>query len=212
MGAGGVPQAGVPPVRAEVVHRSERTRVTRLFLPGGTVICKEPLGPDPQRRTRREVVMLERLRGVAGVAQLADAPQHPGSVLLADVGEVSLPEAAKPLSAGELAGVAAGLARAVAGMHAPGVLHRDIAPAHVVLSGGGVPCLVDFALALPVADIRPGFVPYAEIAGRWRTWRRSRPGGPPGRWISGPTCARWAQCCMSWRPGRRRSVPGIRCG
>ena len=128
MGAGGVPQAGVPPVRAEVVHRSERTRVTRLFLPGGTVICKEPLGPDPQRRTRREVVMLERLRGVAGVAQLADAPQHPGSVLLADVGEVSLPEAAKPLSAGELAGVAAGLARAVAGMHAPGVLHRDIAP------------------------------------------------------------------------------------
>jgi len=35
-----------PPVRAEVVHESERTRVTRLFFPGRTVIRKEPLGPD----------------------------------------------------------------------------------------------------------------------------------------------------------------------
>ena len=26
-----------PPVRAEVVHHSERTRVTRLFLPEGTM-------------------------------------------------------------------------------------------------------------------------------------------------------------------------------
>src|SRR5271165_6065822 len=50
-------------------------------------------------------------------------------------------------------------------MHARGVMHRDITPANVVLSGGGVPCLVGFALALPVADIRPAFVPYAEIAG-----------------------------------------------
>ena len=165
VGAGRVPPGGDPPVRAEVVHHSERTRVTRLFLPEGTVIRKEPLGPDAERRVRREVVMLERLRGVAGVAQLADGPRDPGSVLLADGGEVSLAEVAKPVPAGELAGVAAGLARAVAGMHARGVLHGDVAPANVVLSGGGVPCLVDFALALPAAEIRPGFVPYAEIAG-----------------------------------------------
>jgi len=99
------------------------------------------------------------------VAQLADAPRHPGSVLLSDAGEVSLAEVPKPLSAGELAWVAAGLGRSVAGMHARGVMHRDITPANVVLSGGGVPCLVGFALALPVADIRPAFVPYAEIAG-----------------------------------------------
>ena len=72
---------------------------------------------------------------------------------------------AKPLSAGQLADVAAGLARAVAGMHARGVLHRDIAPANIVLSGGGVPCLVDFALAMPVAEIRPEFTHFAGIAG-----------------------------------------------
>jgi len=34
VGAGRVPPGGDPPVRAEVVHRSERTRVTRLFLSG----------------------------------------------------------------------------------------------------------------------------------------------------------------------------------
>ena len=37
--------------------------------------------------------------------------------------------------------------------------------------------------------------------GRWRTWRRSRPGGPAGRWTSAPTCTRWARRCTSWPPG-----------
>ncbi|MCU1651287.1 MAG: serine/threonine protein kinase, partial [Pseudonocardia sp.] len=44
-----------PPVGAEVVHESQRTRVTRLFLPGGTVIRKQPLGADAPRRLRHEL-------------------------------------------------------------------------------------------------------------------------------------------------------------
>ena len=77
MGAGGVRPGPDPFLRAEVVHSSERTRVTRLFLPGRTVIRKEPLGPDAERRVRHEVAMLERLLGVAGVAQLAEAAAVP---------------------------------------------------------------------------------------------------------------------------------------
>ena len=50
MGASGVLPGPDPPSRAEIVHYSERTRVTRLFLPGRTVIRKEPLGPDADRR------------------------------------------------------------------------------------------------------------------------------------------------------------------
>ena len=50
MGPGGVLPGRDPPIRAEVVHESARTRVSRLFLPGGTVIRKEPLGPDAERR------------------------------------------------------------------------------------------------------------------------------------------------------------------
>ena len=67
MSSGGVLPGWDPSVRAEVVHESERTRVTRLFLSGRTVIRKQPLGPDAERRIRHETSILERLRGVAGV-------------------------------------------------------------------------------------------------------------------------------------------------
>src|ERR1700761_6980266 len=154
-----------PPLRAEVVHESGRTRITRLFLPGGTVIRKEPLGADRERRVHHETGMLERLRGVAGVAQLARAPRYPGSVVLADAGGVSLAEVTKPLAAAELARLAVRLGQAVAGMHRRGVMHLDIAPANIVVSDDGMPCLVDFALATSVAEIQPEFTHHAQIAG-----------------------------------------------
>ena len=120
MEAGGVRPGPDPFLRAEIVHSSERTRITRLFLPARTVIRKEPLGPDADRRVRHEAAMLERLRGVAGVAQRAEAPRCPGSVVLADAGGASLAGMTRPLPAGELAGLGLGLARAVAGMHERG--------------------------------------------------------------------------------------------
>ena len=165
MGPGEVPPGRDLPVRAEIVHESDRTRVTRLFLPGGTVIRKEPLGPDAERRARHEAAMLERLRGVAGVVQLADAPQDPGSVVLADAGRTSLAGLAKPLPADELARLAVGLARAVAGMHRRGIMHRDITPANVVVSGDIAPCLVDFALAAPLAELGPELTYHTEMVG-----------------------------------------------
>src|SRR6201996_5098255 len=154
-----------PFLRAEVVHESERTRITRLFLPGRTVIRKEPLGPDAERRVRHEVAMLGRLRGVNGLAQFADGSRYPGSVVLADYGETTLAGMTKPLAAGDLAGLGLGLALAVAGMHQRGIMPRDISPANVVLSGDGAPCLVDFALAASVAEIRPEFTHHSEIVG-----------------------------------------------
>jgi hypothetical protein len=143
---GGLPGPDKP-VPAEIVHESGRTRISRLVLPRGTVIRKEPLGPDGERRVRHEVAMLERLRGVAGVAQLAGAPRYPGSVMLADAGRTSLAGGAAPLAVDELAGLAARLGQAVAGMHRRGVMHRDITPANNVLSDDSRPCLVDFALS-----------------------------------------------------------------
>jgi predicted ATPase/signal transduction histidine kinase len=153
------------PAPAEIVHESGRTRITRLLLPGGTVIRKEPLGPDSEGRVRHEVAMLERVRGVAGAAQLAGAPRYPGSVMLADAGRDSLAGVPKPLAAEDLAGLALGVARAVAGMHGRGVMHRDITPSNVVISDSGAPCLVDFALATSVAEIRPEFTHHSEITG-----------------------------------------------
>src|SRR5262245_27433714 len=135
-----------PSVRTETVHKSERTRVTRLVFAGRSVVRKEPLGPDAQRRLRHELAFLERLGGVDGVARLVEAPQCPGSIVLADAGRVSLAGVAKPLAVEDLMGLAVELARAVAGMHGRGVMHRDITPANIVVSCGGVPCLIDFTL------------------------------------------------------------------
>ena len=149
----------------EIVHETERTRVVRLLLPGRAVIRKEPLGPAAQRRVRHEVAMLERLRGVVGVAQLLEAPRYQGSIVMADAGGMSLAELAKPLAVAELIGLAVELARAVAAMHRRGVLHRDLTPANIVISADGAPCLVDFALAMSLAEIRPEFTHHTEIVG-----------------------------------------------
>ena len=165
MGSGGMLPARDPPAGAEIVHEGGRTRITRLFLPGRTVIRKEPLGPDAERRVRHEDAMLKRLRGAKGLAQLADDSRYPGCVVLADHGERSLAGMTKPLPADDLAGLGLGLARAVAGMHQRGVIHRDITPANIVVSADGTPCLVDFALASSFAEIRPEFTHHAEIVG-----------------------------------------------
>jgi serine/threonine protein kinase len=129
------------------------------------VIRKEPLGPDAERRLAQETAMLARLRGVAGLAQLAEDPQYPGSVMLADAGAVNLANLVKPLTADALIELAVRLARAAADMHRRDVLHRDITPANIVLSDDGIPCLVDFALATSSAEIRLEFTHPSEIAG-----------------------------------------------
>jgi serine/threonine protein kinase len=207
-----VPVAAVLPARDRtVLHESARTRVSRLVLAGRTVIRKELLGPDWQERLGHERAMLERLREVAGVAQLLETPLYPGSIVVADVGGASLVGLAKPLAVDELIDLGLELAKAVAGMHRRGVMHRDITPANIVISRDGAPCLVDFALAASVAEMRPEFLTTARSRARWRIWPPSKPGAPAGQWISAPTCTRWARRCMSWPPVRRRSVGEIRC-
>ncbi|WP_433296366.1 AAA family ATPase [Pseudonocardia sp. CA-142604] len=165
METGGVLPGPGPPVRAEMLHESARTRVTRLFPPGCTVVSKEPLGPGADRRLQLELAILKRLRGVAGVPQLVDAPRYPGSIVVADIGGTSLAETPKPLDVDIQIELAVGLARAVAGVHRRAVMHRDISPANIVISRDGTPCLIDFALAAPLAETRPGFTHHSAIAG-----------------------------------------------
>ena len=161
-------EGAASPIRSadvELLHESDRTRVTRLFLSGRTAIRKEPLGPDSQRRLQHELAFLERLRGATGVAELLDEPRYPGSVTLADGGRESLAQVVKPLAVDDLIGLAEKLARAVADMHGLGVMHRDICPANIVRSARGAPCLVDFASATSLAEIRPEFAHHTQILG-----------------------------------------------
>ncbi|KPM50599.1 serine/threonine protein kinase [Frankia sp. R43] len=154
-------------VRMDVLHETERTRVTRVMLPAGSLIRKEPLGPGAERRLGHEIEILKRLSGVDGVAQLAaDAPLCPGSILLTDVGGVALRELPAPLPPARLVELAESLARAVAGVHRLGVVHQNINPANIVVCGdGSAPYLVDFALAASIAELRPAFLHHREIVG-----------------------------------------------
>jgi signal transduction histidine kinase len=155
-----------PPMRVETVHECEHTRVTRMFFPGRAFVCKEPLGAEAERRLRHEVAMLERLHGVPGIAQLVEeAPRRPEAIVMADAGAVSLAGRASPMPVDDLIGLAVKLARAVAGMHRRGVMHRDITPGNIVISADGTPCLVDFALATSIAEVLPEFAQDDEIVG-----------------------------------------------
>ena len=155
------------PTRAgfETVHASDHTRVTRFALAGRALVRKEPLGPDAHARLWHEVAMLERLDGVVGVAQLVHEPKYSASIVMEDAGRANVAHLAKPLAADGLIELAVQLTRAVAAMHGRGVMHRDIAPANIVLAGDGAPTLVDFALASSLSGVRPEFEHHSEIVG-----------------------------------------------
>src|SRR5882724_5132845 len=122
-----------PPVRHNLSQVSDHTRITRRPFADHAMICKHPLGPDAEQRVRHETTMLQRLRGVNGVAQLAEAPAEPGSILLQDAGTTNLAECANPRDKDPLIELAVQLARAVSDMHRRGVIHRDITPANIVV-------------------------------------------------------------------------------
>ncbi len=151
--------------RVEILHHGPRARVTRLFLDGYTVIRKEPLGSDARSRLASETAMLQRLHGVVGVVQLRDAPPYPGSLVLEDTRGQSLAELTRPLPVGELIPLAIGVTRAVAEVHARGVMHQDISPSNILRSDDGTALLIDFALATGSGTLRGESTTPADIAG-----------------------------------------------
>ncbi|MCK9903579.1 diguanylate cyclase [Frankia sp. Cpl3] len=154
--------------RIELLHESERTRVTRLMFPGESVVRKEFLGPLAGRRSRHEMEILERLSGIEGIVQLAArrVPLCPGVLLMADVGGAALSSWTVSRDPADLIDLAELLARAVAGMHREGVVHRDINPANIVVSPAGPGLfLIDFALATTITAISPEYLHQHEIVG-----------------------------------------------
>ncbi|MDI1464580.1 diguanylate cyclase [Catellatospora sp. KI3] len=158
-----------PPLAAarfEQLHRTDRTLVTRRFLPGGgSLIVKTALGPDAVKRTDHELAILHRLRGVSGVAQLAAELPEPGTLVLTDPGGTTLAQRAKPLPWAETVAISLDLAHTLAEIHRRHVVHRDVCPSNIVLPPGGGVCLIDFELATAFAEIRPEFTHHNEIVG-----------------------------------------------
>ena len=107
----------------------------------------------PRIQHSREIAALAKLRH-ANLVTLYDGGTETGpdgrTYLVTDF--VDGPTLAERLSAGPLdvhvvRDLAAGLAGALAHVHAHGFIHRDVKPANILLDGGRVPRLVDFGIA-----------------------------------------------------------------
>ena len=140
--------------------------MSRILAPEGPLIRKQPTGAAAQESLRREREILQRLSGVTGVVQLAEASAETGDLLVRDVvGGAPLAGRATPMRPSELVSLGRDLAWVVAAIHQRGVLHRDLNPTNIVISDHGAPYVIDFSLATTVAEIRPDFTPYSRITG-----------------------------------------------
>ncbi|MBM2614803.1 diguanylate cyclase [Actinoplanes sp. LDG1-06] len=151
-----------------VLSSTERTVVKRVYLADGetSVIWKEYYGASGPMRRRREHALLQRLAGIPGVGRLA-AWTHPDAELLVDEGGRTLAyaAAAREISLGDVPRLAHRLARIIAGMHARGVVHKDINPVNIVLDDTGRPVLVDFDVASLFSEDQTAFNDLREIEG-----------------------------------------------
>jgi Protein kinase domain len=122
----------------------QRTVAVKVLRPG---LAAEP---NALRRLAREVTTMRRVRSpfvaeVLGADLACDTPYIatryvPGRTLDQVIG------AQGPLQGAALAGLAQGLAEALAAVHASGVVHRDLKPSNVMMAGG-TPVIIDFGIA-----------------------------------------------------------------
>lgn len=115
-------------------------------------VLRPEIADDPEFRVRfrREVATLLRVQGVCTV-RVIEADTESARPFLATeyVDGPSLVEwvgSRGPLGGDMLHGLAAGLAEALAAIHAAGVVHRDLKPGNVLLSRSG-PKVIDFGIA-----------------------------------------------------------------
>ncbi len=155
----------------ELLYRSVRTCVYRVPLSGSvgmTAIRKERRGVDAADRVRREVTVLRRLVGVPGVPDLLEVAQDGISLLLSDSSGTVLSEAMATIGSDPAwaVRVARSLADLVGAVHRHGVIHKDINPSNVLVSGdGSAATLVDFDLASTFAEEHPVFTHHSEVTG-----------------------------------------------
>jgi serine/threonine protein kinase len=139
-----------------------------VHLPNGkgSIILKELLGPVSAGTLRHELGIIRQLTGVEGVSRLAPVTflltQLRWKIMAAFPWKRCAPNGWKCQRCWYR--IAAGWHRCT--VHRCGVVHKDINPANILLTGPErEPLLIDFDHATTFAEERPGFVHHREIAG-----------------------------------------------
>src|SRR5690349_15435640 len=122
------------------------------------MLQRETLGNATSReRFRREALALSRLSH-PGVATIFDFDSRDGCEFLVMEyvagGTLETRLADGPLPIDSVARIGAAIADALEHAHSQGILHRDLKPGNVVLSADGYPKILDFGLALLLADAK----------------------------------------------------------
>jgi hypothetical protein len=131
-------------------------RVYLAFTPGGRPVAvkllRPELGDDPQFRARfrQEIAAARRVHGLFTAELLdGDPDSSPPWLATAYVAGPSLAQAVAehgPLPAQAVLLLMAGVAEALAAIHAAGLVHRDLKPSNVLLAADG-PRVIDFGIA-----------------------------------------------------------------
>jgi hypothetical protein len=159
----GVPQAAGPSVgKYQIVRRLGGGGQAAAFLAFDPdlhrhVVIKlyhEARTPQEQERILQEGRSLARVRSPY-VAQCYSAERHEGVPYLVveyipgkDLAQV---QRSRPLSLDQALELIRQIAEGLAAVHACGLLHRDLKPANILVGDNGIPRLVDFGLAAPLA-------------------------------------------------------------
>ncbi len=148
------------------VYLAEDTRLRRMVA----IKTLRLVAADPEEQLRRT-------RALLAEAQIVSQLSHPGIVPLFDAGEeggapylvfeyvegetlAARLRRAGPLPAAEAVDLAVQVLKALGHAHARGVLHRDIKPGNVMLSGG-VARIMDFGIAQAVQMPATGAEPFS---------------------------------------------------
>ncbi len=150
----------------ETLHSSERTLVYRAVhtATGARVVLKLPTNPRPGRalldQLGRERALLRELADVPGVPRALATERVDGraAIVMDDIGARALSAWLQGggLRHAELLSLAARAARALARVHARGIVHRDVSPDNLVYAPDSDELqLIDFGLARRIEDASP---------------------------------------------------------
>lgn len=161
--AGGLPESFGPYRVVEKLGEGGMGVVYLAVSPDFQLVAVKALRPwlvgggEGRARFAREVAVMRRVRG-ARVAEVldADVDADPAFVVTRYIRGPALPSKVAdhgPLRDEALTRLATGLLEALATVHAAGLVHRDVKPGNVLMTGRD-PVLIDFGLARAVDETR----------------------------------------------------------